>query len=76
MANLQNGIDIYILPTMQLVKMDNHGSVNTALYQVVFADKDWVISGSEEGHAWIYERSSGVLQQKLDHCKGEFVVIY
>ena len=74
-ANLHNGVDIYILPTMQLVKTYNHGSVDTALYQVVFAGKDWVISGSEEGHTRVYERSSGVLQQRLDHCEGEFIII-
>ena len=73
-ANLHNGIDIYILPTMQLVKTYTHGSVDTMLYQVAFTEKDWVISGSEEGHACIYERSSGVLRQKLDHCQGTCVV--
>lgn len=70
MTNLHNGVDIYILPTMQLVKTYNHGSADTTLYQVVFANKDWVISGSEEGYARIYERSSGVLLQKLDHSQG------
>ena len=53
MANLYNGVDIYILPTMQLVKMYNHGSVDTVLYQVVFADKDWVIFGSEDTHVYM-----------------------
>ena len=73
-ANLHNGINIYILPTMQLVKMYTHGSVDTMPHQVVFTEKDWVISGSEDGHACIYERSSGVLRQKLDHCQGTCVV--
>ena len=70
MTNLHNGVDIYILPTMQLVKTYNHRSANTTLYQVVFANKDWVISRSEEGYARIYERSSGVLLQELDHSQG------
>lgn len=72
-ANLHNGVDLYLLPTMSLVKTYSHGSIDTVLYQVAFADKDWVVSGSEEGHARIYERSSGVLQQRLDHCEGELL---
>ena len=60
-ANLHNDIDIYILPNMQLVQMYTHGSINTMLYQVVFTEKDWVILGSEDGHAHIYKRSSRVL---------------
>ena len=50
-ANLHNGINIYILPTMQLVKTYTHGSIDTMLYQVVFTEKDWVILGSEDIHA-------------------------
>ena len=44
------------------------------LYQVVFTEKDWVISGSEDSHAHIYKSSSGVLQKKLDHCQDTYVV--
>ena len=73
-ANLHNGINIYILPMMQLVKTYTHGSIDTMLYQAVFTEKDWVILGSEDSHAHIYKRSSGVLQQKLDHCQGSYIV--
>ena len=59
---------------MQLVKTYTHGSIDTMLYQVVFTEKDWVISGSEDSHAHIYKSSSGVLQKKLDHCQDTYVV--
>jgi hypothetical protein len=69
-TNLHNGVDIYSLPAMQLVKSCSHGGGDTALYQVVFAHERWVVSGSQDGHARIYDQTSGVILQNLDHCEG------
>lgn len=56
---------------MQLVKTYSHGSIDTMIYQVAFVGKDWVISGSEDGYARIYDQTSGNFLQKLEHDEGK-----
>jgi hypothetical protein len=68
---LHDGIDLYSVPSMQLIKTYPHGAVNNAIVRVSFIDKNSLVSGGQDGVARLYDVQSGLLLQKLEHdpCK-------
>lgn len=52
---------------MQLVKTYSHGNLDTYIYQVAFAGKDWLVMGGQDGNARIYDQGTGAFIQKLVH---------
>ena len=54
-TNLDDGVDLYSVPTMQLIKTYSHGNVNNAIFKVSFIDNNWLVSGRQDGFAWLYD---------------------
>jgi WD40 repeat protein len=73
-ANLHDGVDLYSVPSMQLVKTYSHGNANNAIFKVSFVDRDWLVSGGQDGFARLYHSQSGQLVQKLEHSPGRWSV--
>jgi WD40 repeat protein len=68
--NLDDGVDLYSVPTMQLIKTYSHGNVNNAIFKVSFVDKSWLVSGGQDGFARLYDWQSGQFLQRLEHSSG------
>jgi WD40 repeat protein len=68
--NLHNGIDLYSIPNMQLIKTYSHSNANNAIFKVSFVDRDWLVSGGHNGFACLYDVQSGQFLQKLEHGSG------
>jgi len=68
--NLHDGVDLYSVPSMQLIKTYSHGNANIAIFKVSFVDKGWLVSGGQDGFARMYDVRSGQLLQKLEHDSG------
>lgn len=66
-ANLHDGVDLYSVPNMQLIKTYSHGNANNAIFKVSFVDRSWLVSGGQDGFARLYHSQSGQLLQKLEH---------
>src|SRR5882724_7704838 len=66
-TNLHDGVDLYSLPSMQLIRTYSHGNANTAIFKVSFVNKGWLVSGGQDGFARMYDVRSGQLLQKLKH---------
>jgi WD40 repeat protein len=69
-ANLHDGVDLYNIPNMQLIKSYPHGNINSVIFKVSFIDSDWLISGGQDGSARLYDVQSGQFLEKLDHDSG------
>ena len=69
-TNLDNGVDLYIVPTMQLIKTYSHSNVNNAIFKVSFFDKSWLVSGWQDSFAQLYDWWSGQFLQRLGHSSG------
>jgi len=69
-TNLHDGVDLYSVPNMQLIKTYSHGNANTAIFKVSFVNKGWLVSGGQDGFAQMYDVRSGQLVQKLEHDSG------
>jgi WD40 repeat protein len=69
-ANLHDGVDLYSVPSMQLVKTYSHGNANNAIFKVSFIDRDWLVSGGQDSFARLYHLQSGQLVKKLKHTPG------
>ena len=69
-TNLDDGVDLYSVPTMQLIKTYLHGNVNNAIFKVSFVDNNWLVSGGQDGFARLYDWRSGQFLQRLDHSSG------
>lgn len=72
-TNLHDGIDLYSVPSMQLIKTYPHGNANTTILKVSFVDRSWLVSGGQDGYARLYDVKSGQLIQKLEHGSGDLV---
>ena len=70
-SNLDDGLDIYSLPNMQLMKNCSHGNTNDRIFKVAFVANDQLVSGGKGGCARVYDVQSGQLLQTLEHDKGE-----
>ena len=66
-TNLHDGVDLYSVSSMQLIKTYSHGNANTAIFKVSFVNKSWLVSGGLDGVACLYDVQSGQLVQKLEH---------
>ena len=66
-TNLHDGVDLYSLPSMQLIRTYSHSNANTAIIKVSFVNKGWLASGGQDGFARMYDVRSGQLLQKLEH---------
>ena len=53
-ANLHNGINIYSIPSLNLVKSFSFSIKVNALYKVCIASNGWVVAGGENGCACLY----------------------
>lgn len=71
-ANLDDGLDVYSLPNMQLMKNYSHGTTNDVIFKVAFVGNGQVISGGQAGRGRVYDVQSGQLLQMLEHSDGEF----
>jgi WD40 repeat protein len=69
-TNLHDGVDIYNIPNMQLIKSYSHGNIDNVIFKVSFIDSDWLISGGQDGFAHLYDVQSGQFLKKLDHGSG------
>jgi WD40 repeat protein len=69
-TNLHSGIDVYTIPTMQLVKSCSHNILRNYILQVSFVDNGWLVSGGDDGFARLYDLRSGQFLEKLDHSHG------
>ena len=70
-SNLDNGLDIYSLANVQLMKNCPHGNTNDRIFKVAFVANDQLVSGGKGGCARVYDVQSGQLLQMLEHNKGE-----
>jgi hypothetical protein len=43
--NLHDGIDLYNVPNMQLIKAYLHDTTNNAICKVSFVNRDWLVLG-------------------------------
>ena len=66
-TNLHDGVDLYSVSSMQLIKTYLHGNANTAIFKLSFVNKSWLVSGGLDGVARLYDVRSGQLVQKLEH---------
>ena len=73
-TNLHDGVDLYSLPNMQLIKTYSHGNMNNAIFKVSLMDSDWLVSGGQDGFARLYDVQSGQFLQKLEHGLGMWSV--
>ena len=48
-SNLDNGVDIYSLPSMQLMKNYSHGGVYDRIFKVAFVADGELVSGGKGG---------------------------
>ena len=71
MANLHNGVDIYSIPSLNLVKSFSHSIKINTLYKVCIANNGWVVAGGENGFAHLYGMRRGELLQMIPHSDGE-----
>ena len=69
-TNLHNGVDLYSVPNMQLIKTYLHGNANTPIFKVSFVNKGWLVSGGQDGFARMYDVRSAQLVKKLEHDSG------
>ena len=72
-ANLDDGLDLYSLPNMQLMKSYSHGTTNDKIFKVAFVANSQIVSGGQGGCARVYDVSSGQLLQMLEHSDGESI---
>jgi WD40 repeat protein len=69
-ANLHDGVDLYSIPNMQLIKTYSHGNTNNAIFKVSFVDTNWLVSGGQDGFARLFDVQSGQFLQKMEHGSG------
>ena len=70
-ANLHNGVDIYSIPSVNLVQTFSFSIKVNALYKVCIASNGWVVAGGENGCARLYDMQRGELLQMIQHSDGE-----
>ena len=71
MANLHNRVDIYSIPSLNLVKYFSYSIKINALYKVCIVNDGWVVAGGENGFARLYNMRRGELLQMIPHSDGE-----
>ena len=54
-VNLDNGLDVYSLPNMQLMKSYPHGTSNDKIFKVAFVANGQLVSGGQGGCARVYD---------------------
>ena len=68
--NLHDGIGLYSVPNMQLIKTYLHDTANNAICKVSFVNRDWLVLGGQDGFAHLYDVQNGQFLQKLEHSSG------
>ena len=70
-ANLQDGVDMYSIPNMQLLNSFKHSSMNDHVFKVALIDGTRLVSGGQDDAAHLFDCWRGSLVTKLDHssCK-------
>jgi hypothetical protein len=71
---LHDGVDLYRVPSMQLIRTYSHGNENNFMFKVSIIDKRWLVSKEQDGLACLYNLKSGQLSQKLQHGSGQYFV--
>ena len=74
-VNLDDGLDLYSLPNMQLMKSYSHGTTNDKIFNVAFVANGQIVSGGQGGCTRVYDVSSGQLLQMLEHSNGESIFL-
>jgi hypothetical protein len=69
-TNLHDGVDLYRVPNMQLVKTYSYGSEINFIFKVSIIDK-WLLCGGQDGFGRLYNLQSGEMLQKLEHNSGQ-----
>jgi hypothetical protein len=54
-TNLHDGVDLYKVPSMQLIKTCLDSNMNNIIFGVSFVDKSWLLSGGQDGFAHLYD---------------------
>ena len=75
-SNLNDGLDVYGVLNMQLIKTYSHGNINDMIFKVAFIANGQLVSGEKGGYTQVYGFQSGQLLQMLDHCKGELRYLF
>lgn len=72
-SNLVNGIDQYILPTMERVRTFSHTiHRNVPLHVATAQENSWVLSGGDDGFARVFDLRTGELLEKVAHGLGTY----
>jgi len=77
-SNLVNGVDQYIVPTMECVKTFPYTITQNYIMQVaVVKETGWIVLGGDNGFARIHDSRTGNFLQRLDHgdCKILFLLL-
>ena len=72
-ANLHNQIDIYSIPSLNLVQSFAFSIKINTLYKFCIASNVWVVAGGENGCAHLYNLQQGELLQMIQHAEGEHI---
>ena len=75
-SSLDDGLDVYSIPNMQLMKTYSHVNINDMIFKVTFVANGQLVSGGKGGYARVYDVQSGQLLQTLEHCKGELRYLF
>jgi hypothetical protein len=71
-SNLVNGIDQYIIPTMEQLQTFPHPILCNVPIQVTVAHNgQWIVLGRDDGFACVYNCRTGQFLQRLDHGCGK-----
>jgi hypothetical protein len=71
-SNLVNGVDQYIIPTMEQLQTFPHPILRNVPIQVTVArDGQWIALGRDDGFARVYDCRTGQFLQHLDHGCGK-----
>lgn len=70
-TNLRNGVDIYDIPSLSLVKSFPYNISINVLYKVCISQNGWVVAGGENGVARLYDMRRGELLKMIQHSDGE-----
>lgn len=73
-ANLHNGVDIYNIPSLNLVKSFSYSIKINALYKVCITQNGWVVAGGENGAARLFDMRRGEFLKMIQHSDGGYTL--